>query len=115
MSGSNNSEETEDAISQFLEDLGLLEDGMTANDKRSLWEVIKLSKDTAQAEEQDRQKRARRTLQIDEVINYSVMYKQSEHYQLYNLTFNKNSREKLHNTVFKILCSYCVLLYYQRF
>ncbi|KDR19243.1 hypothetical protein L798_06298 [Zootermopsis nevadensis] len=40
---------------------------MTLDDKRSLWTVVKISQDTAKAEEQDRQKQARRALQFDQV------------------------------------------------
>lgn len=50
-------------------DLGMLEDGMTLDDKRSLWTVVKISQDTAKAEEQDRQKQARRALQFDQVTS----------------------------------------------
>jgi hypothetical protein len=45
----------------------MLEDGMTSDDKRNLWAVIKISQDTAKAEEQDRQKRARQALQFNQV------------------------------------------------
>lgn len=47
----------------------MLEDGMTLDDKRSLWTVVKISQDTAKAEEQDRQKQARRALQFDQVTS----------------------------------------------
>lgn len=40
---------------------------MTLDDKRNLWSVVKISQDTAKAEEQDRQKQARRALQFDQV------------------------------------------------
>jgi hypothetical protein len=45
----------------------MLEDGMTSRDKRSLWAVIKISQDTAKAEEEDRQEQARQSLQFDQV------------------------------------------------
>jgi hypothetical protein len=48
-------------------DLGMLEDGMTSHDKRNLWMVIKISQDTAKAEEEDRQEQARQALQFDQV------------------------------------------------
>jgi hypothetical protein len=51
----------------------MLEDGMTPDDKRSLWTVVKISQDTAKAEERDRQQRARRTLQLDQVTLYFLI------------------------------------------
>ncbi|XP_069689184.1 uncharacterized protein [Periplaneta americana] len=78
MSGNNNTEESDEAINQHLEDLGLLEEGMTPEDKRNLWAVIKISKDTAHAEEQDRQKRARRNLQFDEVSSRTETLSESK-------------------------------------
>ncbi|XP_023725068.1 uncharacterized protein LOC111874060 isoform X3 [Cryptotermes secundus] len=71
MSGNGSSDETEEAISQHLQDLGMLEDGMTTDDKRNLWAVIKISQDTAKAEEQNRQKQARKALQFDQVSSRS--------------------------------------------
>jgi hypothetical protein len=51
----------------LLSDLGMLEDGMTANDKRNFWAVIRRSQDTAKAEEQNRQKQARQASQFNQV------------------------------------------------
>jgi hypothetical protein len=51
----------------LLSDLGMLEDGMTTDDKRNLWAVIRRSQDTAKAEEQIRQKLARQALQFNQV------------------------------------------------
>jgi hypothetical protein len=50
-----------------LSDLGMLEEGMTPDDKRNLWAVVKISQDTAKAEEWNRQKQARQALQFDQV------------------------------------------------
>jgi hypothetical protein len=59
----------------LLSDLGMLEDGMTTDDKRNLWAVIKRSQDTAKAEEQNRQKQARQALKLDQVtINRSTQH-----------------------------------------
>lgn len=78
MSGNGSTEETEEAISQHLQDLGMLEDGMTTDDKRNLWAVIKISQDTAKAEEQNRQKQARQALQFDQVSSRSESSSGSE-------------------------------------
>ena len=51
----------------LFSDLGMLEDGMTSRDKQNLWAVIKISQDTAKAEEEGRQEQARQALQFDEV------------------------------------------------
>jgi hypothetical protein len=51
----------------LFSDLGMLEDGMTSHDKRNLWTVIKISQDTAKAEEEDRQEQARQALKFDQV------------------------------------------------
>lgn len=51
----------------LFSDLGMLEDGMTLRDKRNLWAVIKISQDTAKAEEEGRQEQARQALQFDQV------------------------------------------------
>jgi hypothetical protein len=57
----------------LISDLGMLEDGMTIDDKRNLWAVIRISQDTAKAEEQNRQKQARQALQFDQVtIHHST-------------------------------------------
>jgi hypothetical protein len=45
----------------------MLEYGMTTDDKRNLWAVIKISQDTAKAEEQNRQKQAQKALQFSQV------------------------------------------------
>ena len=52
----------------LFSDLGMLEDGMTSRDKQNLWAVIKISQDTAKAEEQGRQEQARQALQFDQVM-----------------------------------------------
>lgn len=67
MSGTSSPEESEEAISQYLQDLGMLEDGMTSRDKQNLWAVIKISQDTAKAEEEGRQEQARQALKFDQV------------------------------------------------
>jgi len=51
----------------LFSDLGMLEDGMTSHDKQNLWAVIKISQDTAKAEEEGRQEQARQALQFVEV------------------------------------------------
>ena len=51
----------------LFSDLGILEDGMTSRDKQNLWAVIKISQDTAKAEEEGRQEQARQGLQVDQV------------------------------------------------
>lgn len=53
-------------------ELGMMEDGMTLEDKRDLWAVVKMSQDTAKAEEQDRQKQARQALQFDQVTVFVI-------------------------------------------
>lgn len=58
---------TSSSVLMLLSDLGMLEDGMTTDDKRNLWTVIKISQDTAKAEEQNRQKQARQAVQFDQV------------------------------------------------
>jgi hypothetical protein len=50
----------------------MMEDGMTLEDKRDLWAVVKMSQDTAKAEEQDRQKQARQALQFDQVTVFVI-------------------------------------------
>ncbi|KAJ9574738.1 hypothetical protein L9F63_008108 [Diploptera punctata] len=74
MNGSNISEESDETINQYLQEQGLLEEGMNADDKRSLWKTIKLSKDTAQEEEQKRQKQAGKNLQSDEVLFVQITF-----------------------------------------
>jgi hypothetical protein len=51
----------------LFSDLGILEDGMTSQERRNLWAVIKISQDTAKAEEEGRQVQARQALQFDKV------------------------------------------------
>lgn len=53
----------------IFSDLGMLEDGMTSRDKQNLWAVIKISQDTAKAEEEGRQEQARQALQFDQVTH----------------------------------------------
>jgi len=67
MSGTSSPEESEEAISQYIQDLGMLEDGMTSRDKQNLWAVIKISQDTAKAEGEGRQEQAQQALQFDQV------------------------------------------------
>lgn len=78
MSGKSSPEYSEEAISRYLQDLGMLEDGMTSHDKRNLWMVIKISQDTAKAEEEDRQEQARQALQFDQVSARAKSSSESE-------------------------------------